>query len=58
MVDDGTEEEEDEASMPRRCKNDDLEDSDKDDTATNRREGNVKDYEVLGDKDLDLIAEA
>ena len=26
--------------------------------ATNRREGNVKDYEVLDDKDLDIMAEA
>ena len=31
MVDDGAVEEEDEASMPRHRKNDDLEDSDKDD---------------------------
>ena len=30
MVDNGAEEEEDEASMPRRHKNDDLEDSDED----------------------------
>ena len=27
-------------------------------TATNRREVNVKDYEVLDDEDQDLIAEA
>ena len=31
MVDDGAEEEEEEASMPLRCKNNDIEDSENDD---------------------------
>ena len=46
MVDDGTEEEEDEASMPCRCKNDDLEDLDKDDDGDEWKVR--KRYELLG----------
>ena len=38
MVDDGAEEEEDEASMPLCRKNDDLEDSDKDDNGNESKE--------------------
>ena len=68
MVDYDAEVEEDEASMPCRRKNKYLEDSDDDNndnklkgrkiTKNNSRVQKVKDYEVLEDKNLDLIAEA
>ena len=68
MVDGGTEEEEDKAFMPCNRNNNDIEDSDKDNdyneskgrkrTKNDSRVKKVKDYKVLDDANMGLIAEA